>query len=154
VEEVTLAFTRAVLVGACALSFGQNVGVRPEQFKKICQDERAANIDLSGVQRLGGRFRDQSGAAFSSSYAVEVRDPATGRNVKTSVLDSNGEFEFVQLSFGRVNLLLVLMKDGRPTRTGFESPQWLECKKSEECKLDVVLKPASTDQTKYQCPLI
>jgi hypothetical protein len=77
----------------------------------------------------------------------------TGDVLKLAALDSKGQFELQRLSYGRVNLILVLMKDGKPTKTGFDSPPWLKCTKSEDCKLDVVLKAAPTDQLKYQCPL-
>ncbi|MGA7155666.1 MAG: hypothetical protein WBY53_02400 [Acidobacteriaceae bacterium] len=142
-----------VLLCSGAICFGQYVGVGPSKQSKICAAERAANIDLRGVRQLQGKVRDQSGAAFSDSYAIELRDPLSGNVLKVASLDSKGHFEVQRLSYGRVNLILVLMKNGKPTRTGFESPQWLECTKSLECKLDVVLVAAPTDQPKYQCPL-
>jgi hypothetical protein len=144
---------KILVLCSSAMCFGQNVGVPASKFDEICAAERAVNIDLSGVQQLHGTFRDQSGAAFSNSYVLEVRDPMTGRVLTVASLDSKGQFDLHGLRYGRVNLILVLMKDGKPTRTGFESPQWLKCTKSEDCKLDVVLAPAPTDQTKYQCPL-
>ena len=153
VEEVRAIAINIVLLCSGVIGLGQNVGVTPSRFKEICAAERAANIDLSGVRQLHGTFRDQTGASFSDSYAVELRDPLIGNVLKLASLDSKGQFELRRLSYGRVNLILVLTKNGKPTRTGFESPQWLECTKSEDCKLDVVLKAAPTDDLRYQCPL-
>jgi len=116
--------------------------------KKICANERASNIDLTGVQRLHGTFRDQTGVSFTTNYAVEIRDPVTGHILQSASLDSTGNFSFDNLVYGRVNLILVLMAQGQPKRTGFETPSHLQCEKSDDCNLEIVLKAGATDQAK------
>jgi hypothetical protein len=98
-------------------------------------------------------FRDQTGASFTPDYAVEIRDPATGHILQSAPLDSNGNFSFEHLTYNHVNLILVLMAQGRPTRTGLENPSHLQCEKSDDCKLQVVLKVGPSDQAKDLCPL-
>ena len=121
--------------------------------KKVCTNERASNIDLTGIQRLHGMFRDQTGASFTTNYAVEIRDPASGHVLQSASLDSTGNFSFEHVTYSRVNLILVLMAQGQPKRTGFETPSHLQCEKSDDCKLEILLKAGATDQAKDLCPL-
>ena len=124
-----------------------------EFMEKTCANERASNIDLTGIHRLNGIFRDQTGAPFPSNYTVEIRDPASGHILQSAPLDSTGNFSFENLAFSRVNIILVLMAQGQPKRTGFETPSHLQCEKSDECKLEIVLRVGSTDQPKDLCSL-
>jgi len=122
-------------------------------MKKTCAEERASNIDLTGVRQLQGIYKDQSGASFTANYVVEIRDPATGHVLRNSPLDTKGHFSFEGLTYDRINLILVLMDQGKSKRTGFETPSNLQCNKSENCKLEIVLKAGSTDQAKDLCRL-
>jgi hypothetical protein len=142
------------LLSVSGLCFGQFVGVKPSQFRKICAEERTANIDLTGVHQLSGSFHDRTGAAFTSKYAVAFRNPEDGRILKEVALDPKGRFSAAQLSYQYINLILVLIQDGKPKRTGFETPLDLHCPKSDECTLDIVMEVGATDQPKDQCPLI
>jgi hypothetical protein len=158
VEEVKGLSLVLGLILSSSIAFSQLVcGGTAQQcrdsLKKVCAAERASNIDLTGIQRLHGMFRDQTGASFTTNYAVEIRDPATGHILQSASLDSTGNFSFKHLAFSRVNLILVSMAQGQPKRTGFETPSRLQCERSDDCKLEIVLKAGATDQAKDQCPL-
>jgi hypothetical protein len=153
VEEVRSTFIVFVMLCGGQLCVGQNVGVPAAQFKNICASERKANIDLTSIRALTGRVRDQTGASFSDEYAIELRNPSTGRVLKTKSLDHEGRFSLEEIQLGRVNLLLVHVSDGQPKRTGFETPAHLQCGGGPTCNLEIVLKAGSTDDIKDQCPL-
>jgi hypothetical protein len=159
VEEVKAAsLLFATLFFSNGIIFSQTICVgTTEQCvqaqKKLCAEEPVpANLILETPAEIAGVVKDQSGAYFSQSESVQLRDGSTGVVLRTAELTHDGHFSFGRTDRGRYRLIVVRHNKSKAIRLmGFDQPRELKCQSGQTCELVVIPTVHSTDNPIDSC---
>jgi 5-hydroxyisourate hydrolase-like protein (transthyretin family) len=137
------------LLIASSVAAGQVVQIGPPD-PNYCKNIETIrpNFKLQKQTHIHGRIIDVQGSPLKTSK-VELRrfiNESKQKTIKTTVSDSNGEFDLGQVKSGEYRLL------ASPTR-GFQQPETLDCYERQNCELNIMLKVNSTDMLESVCPI-